>query len=183
MQRRPPGGLWLRRLVSGGRCGKHDGDRLDGVLELAGGMRRRPGRSITIHDEGRSLRTTPSLGLVPIRTCTPEGGCTGFGSNHHRFQTWLEDGDTVKFLFNWWDYDGVSGDDIWCGTTEDGHGCPPRSVAAGILRSPSGRSGGRRGRVSTTTMPTTRGQHDFPSSGRGVRDRHQRHSPRWREVP
>ena len=71
-------------------------------------------------DEGRILaHNTTLLGLERISVCTPEGGCTGYGTDHHRFQTWVEDGDTLSFNFNWWDYDDVSGDDIWCGTVED----------------------------------------------------------------
>jgi hypothetical protein len=74
----------------------------------------------TSHGEGR-VRAHDVL-LMPmerIDTCTPESGCTGFGVDHHRFQTWVEDGDTLSFDFTLWDHDDVSGDDIWCGTVDD----------------------------------------------------------------
>ena len=71
-------------------------------------------------DEGRiRAHNITLMGLERISVCTPEGGCTGYGTDHHRFQTWVEDDDTLSFNFNWWDYDDVSGDDIWCGTVED----------------------------------------------------------------
>jgi len=72
------------------------------------------------HGEG-TVRAHDTL-LLPmerIDTCTPESGCTGYGVDHHRFQTWIEDGDTLSFNFTWWDHDDVSGDDIWCGTVDD----------------------------------------------------------------
>jgi len=71
-------------------------------------------------DEGRiRAHNITLLGMERISVCTPESGCTGFGTDHHRFQTWVGEDDTLSFDFNWWDYDDVSGDDIWCGTTED----------------------------------------------------------------
>ena len=71
-------------------------------------------------DEGRiRAHNITLLGMERISVCTPESGCTGFGRDHHRFQTWVGEDDTLSFDFSWWDYDDVSGDDIWCGTTED----------------------------------------------------------------
>jgi hypothetical protein len=72
------------------------------------------------HEDG-TVRPHDSFlpGMELIDTCTPESGCTGYGRDHHRFQAWLEEGDTVSFNFTWWDHDDLSGDDIWCGTSED----------------------------------------------------------------
>lgn len=71
-------------------------------------------------DEGRiRAHNITLLGMERISVCTPESGCTGFGTDHHRFQTWVGEDEKLSFDFNWWDYDDVSGDDIWCGTTED----------------------------------------------------------------
>lgn len=88
---------------------------------------------LTSNPDGTTLAHNEfHLGLTPISICTPEAGCSGFASDHHRFQTWLEDGDTVKFFFSWWDHDAVSGDDIWCGTTDDGGWLPAEVRGPGV---------------------------------------------------
>jgi hypothetical protein len=38
----------------------------------------------------------------------------------------------VKFFFSWWDHDAVSGDDIWCGTTDDGGWLPAEVRGPGV---------------------------------------------------
>ena len=74
----------------------------------------------TSHGEGNVRAHDTFLpAMERIDTCTPESGCTGYGVDHHRFQTWIEDGDSLSFNFTWWDHDDVSGDDIWCGTVDD----------------------------------------------------------------
>lgn len=122
-------GAWFREDAAGNMTEIASMEFWNQRAACGGGL----GACITINDDGTVLAHNAfHLGLVPIRTCTPEGGCTGFGNNHHRFQTWLEEGDTVKFLFNWWDHDGVSGDDIWCGTTDDGGWLPAEVRGPGV---------------------------------------------------
>jgi hypothetical protein len=59
------------------------------------------------------------LDLERLQVCTPDAGCTDFGRDHNSIQVWVDDGDQISFDFALWDHDGASGDDLWCGTTDD----------------------------------------------------------------
>jgi hypothetical protein len=61
------------------------------------------------------------LGEEDIRLCPSDGACTGPGPGRNWVQTWVGEGDTVEFVFILWDHDDDSGDDIWCGTSDDAH--------------------------------------------------------------
>ena len=49
-------------------------------------------------------------------------GCGESGPLHNRVRLWVGDGDDIAFEFALWDHDDDSGNDIWCGTTDDGAG-------------------------------------------------------------
>lgn len=49
-------------------------------------------------------------------------GCDSLGPGNNTVRLWVGDGDNVVIEFSLWDQDDISGDDIWCGTTDDGAG-------------------------------------------------------------
>jgi hypothetical protein len=62
---------------------------------------------------------TLDLANEDLRRCEAEGGCTEMGPGNNRFRFTLQNNDLLAFDFTLLDFDDDSGNDVWCGTTND----------------------------------------------------------------
>lgn len=61
------------------------------------------------------------LGEEDLTLCISGEACHGPGPGNNWIQASLGEGDNIEFAFILWDQDDDSGDDIWCGTSDDQH--------------------------------------------------------------